>query len=376
MSAGRGSTCALRQSGEVVCWGVGSDAADGTPDGRFRFVGATTTGQRGDAIACRYGEDDESPDCDDDGLACALRESGEIVCWMASGWRLHAPPGQFRALSVNMDAWETDIGLFVQDTFCALRETGEIACWDPVDAELRAGGYGLEGRYRSVSASSGESLRRPAFGRGRMPGAGWGALAVPPGRFRSVSAGLAYACAIRETGELACWGYGATDAPPGTYAAVSAGVGHACAIRAGGELICWGDTTYGQTDAPPGMHTSVGAGRAHACAVRETGAIVCWGAAPADVPAGVYRSLSVSWSHGCALRETGEADCWAGDGLRQLDAPSGTFTSVNVGGSYSGDAVSLPVIAHACGLRPSGEIACWGDNAHGQTDAPRAPTAP
>ena len=156
VSAGRDSTCALRESGEVICWGVGSDATEGTPDGRLRFVSATTTGQRGDAIACRYGdEDDETPDCDDDGLACAIRESGEIVCWMASGRRLHAPTGKFRALSMNMDEWETDIGLIVLDTFCALRETGEIACWDPVDEEMAVDGYGLEGRYRSVGASGG-----------------------------------------------------------------------------------------------------------------------------------------------------------------------------------------------------------------------------
>ena len=181
VSAGRHSTCALRESGEVVCWGLGSDATEGTPEGRFRFVGATTTGLRGDAVACRYeGEDDETPDCDDDGLACALRESGEIVCWMASGRRLHAPPGQFRALSVNMDAWETDIGLFVQDTFCALRETGEIACWDPVDAELAVGGYGLEGRYRSVSASGGSLCAVLHSGALVCRGYGPPAARVPP----------------------------------------------------------------------------------------------------------------------------------------------------------------------------------------------------
>ena len=106
-----------------------------------------------------------------------------------------------------------------------------------------------------------------------------------------MSAAAWHTCAVRESGELACWGrnaHGQTDAPPGTYRSVDAKGNNACALRESGELACWGRNAHGQTDAPPGRWREVSLGWYHACALRESGELACWGAMPpaaARVPA-------------------------------------------------------------------------------------------
>lgn len=142
-----------------------------------------------------------------------------------------------------------------------------------------------------------------------------------------VSAGRVHTCAVRESGEIACWGdapqgerlsscifydyrgvhcdfsgsvdpFGLLDAPEGRFRSVSAGPYHTCAVRESGEIVCWGvvpaddwPVDYGQMDAPAGRFRSVSVNAYHSCAVRESGGIVCWGAAapasgvPADLRA-------------------------------------------------------------------------------------------
>jgi len=62
------------------------------------------------------------------------------------------------------------------------------------------------------------------------------------------------------------------DAP-----AVSVGLLHTCALRASGEVACWGDNGFGQTNAPAGTFRSVSVGVLHTCALRESGEVACWG---------------------------------------------------------------------------------------------------
>ena len=91
------------------------------------------------------------------GTACAIRESGEAVCWGNNDYgQADAPSGRFAAVSVG-DAHA-----------CGLRESGEVVCW------------GDNNLYSQTDA--------------------------PEGRFRALSAGSYHSCAIRESGELACWG--------------------------------------------------------------------------------------------------------------------------------------------------------------------------
>jgi len=68
-----------------------------------------------------------------------------------------------------------------------------------------------------------------------------------------------------------------TPAPTGSFKALASGTYHACAIRDSGELACWGSNSGGQLNAPGGRFVRVTAGDKHSCAIRETGVRVCWG---------------------------------------------------------------------------------------------------
>ena len=94
VSAGLNHTCAVRQSGEITCWGLNGDGQTAVPSGRFRSVSAGAS------------------------HTCAVQDSGEVVCWGAnSAGQRDAPLGSYR--SVSAGARHT----------CAVRESGEIDCW-------------------------------------------------------------------------------------------------------------------------------------------------------------------------------------------------------------------------------------------------------
>ena len=65
--------------------------------------------------------------------------------------------------------------------------------------------------------------------------------------------------------------------PTGGFKALASGSYHACAIRDSGELACWGSNAWGQANAPAGRYVHVSSGDKHSCAIRENGARVCWG---------------------------------------------------------------------------------------------------
>ncbi len=200
---------------------------------------------------------------------------------------------------------------------------------------------------------------------------GAGQSDAPAGQFLSVSAGSGRTCALRESGEIACWGEPQGLTPSGIYRAVGAGDVHNCAVTEAGLVTCWMEEAVelpGQHTPPGGSYQVVSAGADHACGVRDSGEVVCWGAneyGQVDAPAGNYRSVSAGASHSCALRDSGEVDCWgfgySGDRIcvRESGAsadlcgegpPRGPFQSVSAGSLV------------ACGVLASGEISCWGIN--------------
>ena len=289
--------------------------------------------------------------------SCAIRDTGEIECWGNNQYgQTDAPEGNFVAVSAGL--WHT----------CALRESGEIACWGS-NAAHYAGLKAIE---------AGQSV-------------------PPTGRHTAVSAGSLHTCAIRESGEIACWGLngnhyrdhggetrvnetGQTDAPAGRYTAVSVGEYHSCAIRDTGEIACWGTLL---DDIPDGEFSTISAGEVHTCAIRTSEEIACWVAfdrrwynadgeivvttrPAATPPAGSFTAVGAGTDHSCAIRDTGEIACWGSNRYGQIDAPEGSFIAVSAGEGY------------ACALRDSGAVECWGDdrgyNGAGQADAPRNTT--
>ena len=197
-------------------------------------------------------------------------------------------------------------------------------------------------------------------------------IAIGPAapRYSAVSAGHIHTCAVRESGEIACWGSnwsGQSEAPDGRFIAVSAGTAHSCAIRAAsGELACWGeDGDFEQSDAPEGSYVAVSAARYHTCAIRKSGELTCWGGSYrydpniATIPNGSFTAVSAGSEHDCAIRTSGALACWGLNDYGESDAPEGSYIAISVG------------YRRTCAIRESGDLACWGrNNRGGQNDAP------
>ena len=147
VSAGGRHSCAVGESGVVICWGDNSYGQTDAPAGSFRAVTAGWA------------------------HTCALRDSGEVACWgvhgkpaflpgpdigyVEDGRPAVAPTGEFH--SVNAGA----------DHSCGVRASGEITCWG-------------NNKYGQTDA--------------------------PAGSYSSVSAGWSFSCALRDSGEVVCWG--------------------------------------------------------------------------------------------------------------------------------------------------------------------------
>jgi hypothetical protein len=210
----------------------------------------------------------------------------------------------------------------------------------------------------------------------------------------SADAGGAHSCAVRDSGELACWGddsAGQLDGiPEGEFLSVSAGGAHSCAIRANNSLSCWGDDSAGQVSGGESafrLHrhnndrhhhhdkddepefVAVSAGNAHTCAVADDGDLFCWGDGSAGqldgAPSEKFVSVSAGGTHNCAVRDNGGLACWGDNSSGQLDGiPAGEFLSVSAGGT------------HSCANRAGGGFACWGDNGQGQVRPQLTDTEP
>ena len=239
---------------------------------------------------------------------------------------------------------------------CAIRAgSGAIECWD----------YG----WTRVNPETGE---REEIDR----------IDPPAGRFTAVAVGYSHACAIRAgSGAIECWGKniwdrwnpdteereeintGQTDAPAGSFTAVAVGSRHTCAIRDTGELACWGSNEWtepgniynaGQATPPAGRFTAVSASGGYNCAIRESdSAIECWGGGFwVETPAGSFSAVSTGFQHACAIHAvSGAIECWGYDWnlMVQRTPQAGSFTAVSTGQS------------HTCAIRAeSGAIECWG----------------
>ena len=274
ISAGYAHNCAIRESGEITCWGEYWPAGQtDAPEGSYTAV----------SVGGAHN--------------CAIRESdGAIECWGGNDYgESDAPEGSYIAVSAGTRAHT-----------CAIRESdGAIECWGDNRQEVW----------------DPETETWEFFEAGQID--------APEGSYTAISAGDAHTCAIRTSGEIECWGWntdGRADAPEGSYIAVSAGFSHTCAIRESGEITCWGEYwPAGQTDAPEGSYIAVSTTLGRNCAIRESGEITCWGRndyGALNAPAGSFTAVSVGHSHNCGLRTSGAIACWGKNDDGQATPPA------------------------------------------------------
>ncbi|NCQ59152.1 MAG: hypothetical protein GW913_00610 [Myxococcales bacterium] len=327
VSAGNAHTCARRASGEVTCWGLNSigECGDGTTVlSRPRPV---ATVDLVDAVQVSAGYFH----------SCARRSTGEVVCWgynrrgqLGDGTRTNqSRPTAVLGLTDAVDvATAGDLPGGVHS--CALRSTGEVVCWgyntygeigDGTTTE-RLTATAVVGLTDAVELSlgSGHSCARRAtgevvcWGYNRFGQLGDGTVVdrTTPVAVSGltdaveISAGSIHTCARRASGQVVCWGRNYDNelgdgtnmerhvptATSGLADAVqiSAGGKHTCARRSSGQVVCWGYNFYGQVGDGSSMQravptnvsgladtTDVSAGVSHTCALRTSGQLVCWG---------------------------------------------------------------------------------------------------
>ena len=273
--------------------------------------------------------------------ACILRGSGELYCWGSNNYgQLEFPEGKFSRLQVQYRM------------SCAEEQQGQNMCWGTrvgftrgscdIDSDDRLVCHGID---HTLSTQIWEGVNGE-------------------NRFLQASVGWDHACAIRTSGEAACWGKeGLLDIPPGKFSKIIAGRNHSCGLKLDGTVACWGSRVFPRSidDAPPGVFVDIDVEENHACALRSDGVVQCWGhLGPASSWSGKYSysRISAGEAHSCGLTSEGEALCWGKNHLGQTDAPVETLTAISSGWN------------HNCGMKTDGSLICWGDDSNGQASPP------
>ena len=264
ISSGYWHTCALEESGRLVCWGSMKNGDSLPANGEFK------------ALSGGWAH------------VCVLHEDGTPECWGDDSAGQASPPAGEKFVSISAGLYHT----------CALREDGSPVCWGTSRAVLPRTPF--DKQFTSISSGW-----RHACGL-RVDGTAtcWGLLydydpQQPPTSLDSIasSGGESLACGLQTDGRAICWGDDdPTHAPPAReeFMVIDNGHRHACGLRRNGTPVCWGHTFWGQ------------------------------GTRSSDGP---YTAISSGWRHNCALRLDGSADCWGTDNKGQSSPPTPTTDS-------------------------------------------------
>lgn len=150
------------------------------------------------------------------------------------------------------------------------------------------------------------------------------------------------------------------DPPQGRFREVSVSEAHACAIRDSGTLACWGLNGDGQATPPAGVFISVASGRQHTCARNLDDVVACWGLRETIGHMHGQNARAVHCGESdytCIIDPAGALECTGLDS-KLNQPPSGRFVQMDIG------------VDHACAVRADGTVACWGGNYSGQATPP------
>ena len=338
LSAGGEHTCSVRSDGTLWCWGRNTWGAVGN--------GQTGPGPKAPA---RIGSSSAWSSVAAGGAStCGIRESGALFCWGLNNQgqvgdgttKLRKSPVQIGSAT---DWSQVSLGWF---TSCGLRTDGSAWCWgDNSAGQLAGASGGLRPQPTRIPGEGWSSISVGGWHVCGIKGDGtlwcWGRNTfgqVGNGTTRDqhspvqigkdhtwtqVSTSWSHTCGLKASGEVRCWGRNSDgQVGDGTRASrvaptvvgglppmedVAAGEGTTCSLDRGGQLWCWGGNTYG----------TLGNGTRSDSTVPVRGA-------------GTFRTLSAGWMHMCAITGSGTSRCWGnnesgqvGDGTAQ-DAVSPT----------------------------------------------------
>jgi len=349
LKAGGEHSCGLTPtSGRPICFGA---------NGKHQLGTETTETKNGEPIsklpvAVNVPADLKFTDLAVGGRhTCAITTDGAAWCWgdnqfgqLGNG---AAGGDEPNPVAVQMPASTKFSSLALGDDFsCAIAQvSGEVWCWGN-DAEGRLG--------RNVA------LTGPANKPGKTIG---------NDKVKALSAGLAHACAVTESGDGMCWGRNDTNqvgagaaaitSPQGiilgagqSFKAIAAGSRHTCGLISTGDAWCWGSNDKFQV--------GVSATGTHSTPKQVTSTVK-------------FESIIAGADFNCALAaqgpgvRQGDAYCWGGNGNNQQGSGAADH--------YTVDAVVSPVsfkalsagLYHVCGMSITPEKGyCWGVADKGQ----------
>lgn len=445
VAAGHDHTCALTAAGEVWCWGrnEASQLGSVTPGNAPSAMPLKVAGLGSPVVAISAGGQH----------TCAVRGTGVVMCWGSNylgqlGRSTLSPPQVAPGLVIGVtQAFAVSAG---DSHTCAVRVGGQVMCWgENFDGQLGRGAFsdaqptaalvtGLDdaadiaagGTFSCALRIDGSLACWGANAAGQLGTGSTGASQPSPQPVADLDgsvklqAGNRHACALRETGAIACWGAGDfgqignggwtwSIPSPATIdidaVHLATGFGHTCARKANTTVACWGDNGKGQlgTGLLPADQTApqatgltgvadLTAGAFHSCALEQNGSVACWGknqygelglgvsggARLTPQPlAGLADVLAVAagYSHTCAIRDGGAVACWGYNYYHQLGTDSGGASlPAPTDIANFGDAVSLSGGGrHTCAAKLDGTVWCWGDNLYSQlgTDTSWEPSA-
>lgn len=259
IAAGKNFSCVRHNDGLVQCWGAPQIQTVPTPDSTDpksfflfgRLVGGYDVacglvehepyrgGGEGRKPICWHGDASYNPSPTDTTFltldpgpdhSCGILSGGSLLCWgNTDHGQTAAPDGSFVAIQSGTDS------------SCALRDDGSISCWGAQATQLSGSFTALSFRYSNGCAirSTDHTIQC------------WGISDPPALAYDKVSAGDGFACAITSTDRsLYCWGNNALTPPSGKFTTVAAGAAHACAIHADNTIACWGSNVYGESTPP------------------------------------------------------------------------------------------------------------------------------
>jgi len=439
VAAGLSHTCALAAGG-LSCWGSNSQGQLGAESGASTtpVTAPLAVALVANPIAVAAGAQH----------TCAVRGTGQVLCWGQNGTG-QLGEGSMSSLAepVPVTGLDTGTAVVAGATFsCATTVDGAVLCWgDDHDGQLGTGRGVVQPAPLTLPSGVTGLAAGGAHSCGVTAGgiACWGSnqagqlgdnqeddrarpapieLPLVPG---AVAAGALHSCAVDQLGGLWCWGRGssgqigpgrsvdtpfpiAVPLPAGTdrALAVTAGDSHTCAVLSDATgapaAVCFGANDHGQlgdgtttahaapalialAGEPAGGTLALSAGGAHTCAADGAGRLWCWGrgdrgqlgngatgdvATPAAVtlPGGLAAArVSAGEAHTCAVDEGGQIWCWGANDSGQL--------------GFSGPDAALPVAvaglpgpaagvsaggAHSCASLRDQRVFCWGANDSGQ----------
>ncbi len=277
LDAGFHHTCAVTGSGGLKCWGEDSyyQLGDGTDVTSASPVDVLDLGANVTDVATGGF------------FTCALTAGGAVECW---GYNSHGETGtgsnDWAVMEptqvVGLDSGTQAITAGLQHS-CALSDAGAVSCW---------GG--------NTSGALGDDTEMDS----NIPVSVVGL----DSEVTAIEAGRDFTCALTTDGGVKCWGEnGSGQLGDGTHTnrstpvdvfglgsgvlALAAGDSHACAVQDTGRVACWGDNSSGQF----GNGTEFG------------GSSIPMDASSLDVPA---TGIAANWLYTCAVTDAGAVKCW------------------------------------------------------------------